>query len=126
MHISKIVDNCKSKKNNKTSYSLDEHGITYRNIRDGPNVFHKFMAHHTHTLQPYILYESHNVLGHNGSNRLFNFIRRHHYWKKLGQKCNKYVQSCPECQQDTFKKNPNILTYIYQYQNFPCHLLVWA
>ena len=27
-------------KNNEISYYLDEHGITYRKIRDGPNIFY--------------------------------------------------------------------------------------
>ena len=57
-----------------------------------------------HTLQPYILYESLNVLGHNGPIRLYNFIKRCCYWKKLCQHCNKYVRSCSECQQVTLKE----------------------
>ena len=56
------------------------------------------------TLQPYILYESHNALGHNGSTRMFNFIKKHHYWKKLWQHCNKYVRSSLECQKVTLKE----------------------
>ena len=78
-----------SKKNDKAPYYQDEHDITYRKIRDGPNIFHAIMA--PNTLQPHIAYESHNVLGENGSTRLHNFIRRHYYWKKLHQHCNKYV-----------------------------------
>ena len=31
LHISKIADKCKSKKNDKTAYYLDTHGITYGN-----------------------------------------------------------------------------------------------
>ena len=39
MFISKIIDKGKSKKNDKTTYYLDEHDITYRKTRDGPNIF---------------------------------------------------------------------------------------
>ena len=56
------------------------------------------------TLQPYELYEIHNALGHNGSTRLYSFIKRYYYWEKLCWHCNKYVRSCPECQQVILKE----------------------
>ena len=74
----------------------------YRKIRDQSNIFHANMV--PYALQPYILYESHNALGHNGSTRLYHFIRMHYYWKALHQHCNKYLCSCPECQQVTLKE----------------------
>ena len=80
MNISKIFDKCKSMKNDKPPYYLEEYGITYRKNRDWPNIFHTFMV--PNTLQPFILYKSNNALGHNGSSRLYSFIRRHYYWKK--------------------------------------------
>ena len=58
------------------TYYLDKHGITYGKSRDGPNIFHAIMV--PNTLQPYILYESDNALGHNGSTRLYHFIRKHY------------------------------------------------
>ena len=72
MHISKVIYKCKSKKNDKTLYYLDQHGTTYRKSRDGPTIFHATMV--LVALQPYISYESHNAIGHrlcnviNGSN----------------------------------------------------------
>ena len=54
-----------------------EHVITYKKIRDGPKTFQPIMV--PNTLQPYILYECHNALGHNGSTRLYHSIRRHYY-----------------------------------------------
>ena len=84
---------CKSTKNEKMPYYLDEYGIIHRDIRDKPNIFQGIMV--PNALQPYILYESHKALGHNGSTRLCSFIRRHYYWKKLLQFCNKYVFPCP-------------------------------
>ena len=76
-------------KNYKIPYHLDKHGIIYRKIRDGPNIFHISMV--PNAFQPYNLYESHNAVGHNDSTRLYHFIRRHYYWKELHQHCNKYV-----------------------------------
>ena len=60
----KLIAKWKFTKNNETPYYLDKHGITYRKIRDGPNIFHVVMG--LNALQPYILYESQNALGHNG------------------------------------------------------------
>ena len=79
-YITKLNAKYKSAKNNETPYYLDEHGITYRKIRDRPNIFHAIMV--PIALQPYILYECHNALGHNGSTRMYHFIRRYYYWKK--------------------------------------------
>ena len=101
-HISEIIDKCKSKKCEKTLYYLDEHSITYRKIKLDKIFFHMIMV--LQTLQPFILYESHSKLGHNGSTRLYNFIKRHYYWRKLHQQCNKYIRSCPECPQVTLKE----------------------
>ena len=81
---------------------FNKHGIMYRQIEDRPHIFHAIMV--PQTLQPYILYESHNALGNNGSTRLYNAIKTHCYWKKLWQHCNKYVRSCPECQQVMVKE----------------------
>ena len=76
--------------------------VWLRKIRDWPNIYQAIMV--PNALQPYILYESHNALGHNGSTRMYHFIRRHYYWKKLNQHCNKSVYSCPECQLVTSKE----------------------
>ena len=63
-------------KNDKIPYHLEKHGITYRKIRERPNIFHAIMV--TNALQPYILFESHNALVYNASIKLYNFIRSHH------------------------------------------------
>ena len=99
-HITKIIDKCKSK-NDKTPYYWDEHCIREMLGMD-QILFHAIIV--PYTLQPYILYESHNALEHNGSSRLYHFIKRQHYWKKLCQHFNKYVCSCPEFQQITLKE----------------------
>ena len=78
----------------------------YREIRDRPNIFHAIMV--PNALQPNILYEGHNTLGHSGSTRLYHFIRRHYYLKKLNQHCNKYMPLCTECLQVTQKEPPYI------------------
>ena len=74
MHISKIINKSKSKYHDKTPYYFDEHGIAYRKFKDGSNIFHTVMV--PQSLETIILYESYNALGHNGSTRLYNFIKR--------------------------------------------------
>ena len=49
-------------------------------------------------------YECFNRLGHNGSTRLYHFISKKLLLEKLHQNCNKYVNSCTECQQVTLKE----------------------
>ena len=64
------------------------------------------------TLQLYILYESHNALGYNGSTRLYNLIRRHYCWREWHQHSNKYVQSCRVGQQVTLKEPQYINSHL--------------
>ena len=66
------------------------------------NIFHAMMV--PQNLHSYILYKSHNSIGHNISTKLYNFIKRFYYCKILYQVCNDYVISCTECQQATLKK----------------------
>ena len=54
-----IYYNKKSKKWDKTLYFSDELGIVYQKIKDRSNIFHTIMT--PQTLQPCILYESHNA-----------------------------------------------------------------
>ena len=70
------------------------------------------------TLQPYILYESHNALQNNGSTWFVDFIKRHYYWRKLYQHCNYYIRSCPECQQVT-QKEPHYVDLHLSIPQFP-------
>ena len=43
-------------------------------------------------------------IGYNGSTWLYNFIKRHYFWRKLHHHHSKYVRSCPECQQVALKE----------------------
>ena len=102
MHLAKIIAKCNCQHHcDKIAYYLDEHGIVYKKFLDRSNIFHTIIV--LQKLQPYILYKSHNTLGHNGSTRLYNSIKRFYYSKKLYQNCDKYVRSSTECQQATLK-----------------------
>ena len=105
-HINYITTKFQSRKWDKTLYFLDEHGIIYRKIKDESNIFHSIMV--PQTLEPYILYMSYNALGHNCPTCLHSIIKRHYYWRKLCQHCNRYVRSCPNFQQLTLKEPHNV------------------
>ena len=100
IYLSKIIAKCKSQHHHdKTPHHLDEHGVMYRGAWEESNVSHAIMV--PCKMQPYILYESHNALGHISFTWLYKFIKRFYYWKKLCQDCNKYIRSCTDCQQVT-------------------------
>ena len=121
-HISEIVTKWKSKKCDKTLYYLDKHGIWYRKIMDGPNIFHAAMV--PQTLQPYILHESHNALGHNGLIGLANLskhiIIEGNYVNIVINRWG-HVLSINR----SHSKNLMMLTYTFQYCNFPCPSFDW-
>ena len=104
-HIAEIAIKCKPYQLDKTLYFMDLHGIVCKKKKMDKK---PFIAILVQTLQCYILYENHNALRHNGSTHLYNFIKRHYYWKRLHQHFNKYVRSCPECQQVNLKECPYI------------------
>ena len=52
---------------------LGEHDFAYRKIKDWSNIFPTVMV--AQTVQPYIQYESHSALGHNGSKRLYILLK---------------------------------------------------
>ena len=66
-YIAEIATKCKSKSGIKYSIIWMNTGL-YRKIKGGLNIFHAITF--PHMLKSYILYDSHNALGHNGSTRL--------------------------------------------------------
>ena len=111
MHLSKIIAKCTSHSHyDKIPYHLGKNGLMYRKVRDRSNIFHTIMV--PQKLEPYILYECHNALGHKISTRLYTFIKRFYYWKKLCQDCSKYMRSCAECQQATLKESQYVNLHI--------------
>ena len=44
---------------------------------------------------------THDLLGHNGTMRLYNYIR--HFWQELKLDCANHVHKCKDCQQVSLK-----------------------
>ena len=88
IHLSKNIVKCKSQHHHdKILNHLDEHGVVYRKVWEGSNIFHAIMI--PQKLQTYILYESHNALGHNGSTRLYKYNKD----SIIGRNCIKIASS---------------------------------
>ena len=58
------------------------------------------------TIQKCALYESQNSLGHCGTTRLYQFLKKQYYWKGLWESVQKFVRYCPQCQ-TTNLQTPN-------------------
>ena len=122
-HIGDIATKFKSKMWDETLYFLDEHGIVYRKIKDGSNIFHAIMV--PQTLRPYILCESHNALEHNNPTRLYNLIKRHYYWRKLHNSVIS-MKGCDLNANRSHSKSFIMLIYTSLYHNILCPSLVWV
>ena len=55
------------------------------------------------TLWQLVLTMTHDLLGHNGSTRLYNYIRWFYFWQELKQESANHVCKCKDCQQVTLK-----------------------
>ena len=80
------------------------------------------------TIQNYLLYESHNGLDHNGTTRLYQFLKRQYYWKGLKESAQKFVRNCPQCETNfantklcaTLSRNtPNPNRFYFSRLNWP-------
>ena len=45
----------------------------------------------------------HDLLGHNGTTRLYNYIKQFYFWQELKQDCENHVYKCKDCQQVSLK-----------------------
>ena len=50
-------------------------------------------------LVPIVLHQGHDLLGHNGTPRTYQFLRQQFWWKGLRVDVDKYVKTCLKCQQ---------------------------
>ena len=50
------------------------------------------------TTLKYVLYGSHNSLCHNGTTRLYKFLKRQYYWKTLKDSVKNFVRHYLQCQ----------------------------
>jgi transposase InsO family protein len=58
-------------------------------------------------LIPRVLVLAHDLLGHNGSRRTYDAVRRLYYWQNMKLQIRRHVRGCATCQ----KHNPNPVSY---------------
>ena len=54
-------------------------------------------------LQQLVLTMTHDLLGHSGTMRLYNYIRQLYFWHELKQDCANHVHKYNDCQQVSLK-----------------------
>ena len=55
------------------------------------------------TIQKYVLYESHNSLGYNGTTSLYQFLKKKYYWKHLKETVQNLADIVYNVKQLTYK-----------------------
>ena len=59
-------------------FTSDAKGMPFKSLKDDVKIFDTLVI--DNTLQTYILYESHSILGYNGCTRSYKFLKRHYNW----------------------------------------------
>ena len=86
----KLIEKIKQRnEGSKEDSSLDPHSAIYKKIKDHRKEFGVLIV--PNTFQKYILCESHNSPGHNGTTRVYQFLKRQYYWKGLKESVQKIV-----------------------------------
>ena len=91
------------------NYFLDDDGVLCQSVREGVLICKAMVG--PKMLWQFVLTTMHDLLGHNGTMRLYNYIRQFYFWQELKQDCTNHVHKCKDCQQVSLK------TQDYVYSN---------
>ena len=80
---------------------LDDDSVLYWSVREGVHICKAMVV--PKTLQQLVLTMMHDILGHNGTMRLYNYIRQLYFWQELKQDCVNHLHKCKYCQQISLK-----------------------
>ena len=83
------------------TYFLNSKGVLYYSVREGVQICKAMVV--LKVLQQLVLTTTHDLLGHNGNTRLYNYIRLFYFWQVLKQDCANHVHKCKDCQQVSLK-----------------------
>ena len=112
-HYVKLIENMKLKnKGGQEHYNLDLFGTLHKKIRDHGKEIRVLIV--PNAIQKYMLYESQNSLGHNGTTRFYQFLKRQCNQKCLKESVQKFVRDCLKCQ-----KNLQTLNYVLLHLDIP-------
>ena len=82
-------------------YFLDSEGILTKTVIDNDHTFEVTVV--PRALTGFILHQSHDALGHNGTQRLYHYLKRLYYWKGLRPDVDKHVKHCLQCRQQNLR-----------------------
>ena len=69
----------------KVYFNLDPKGVLCKKVQDNGKEFKVLIV--PKALQKYVLYESHNSLGHNFTTQLYQFLKSQYYVKASKRQC---------------------------------------
>ena len=102
LHCDKLIENMNfENKWCKGDYSLDPHGTLYKKVKYNGKEFRVLIV--PKNIQKYVLYETHNSLGHNGTTGLYQLVKRLYYWKGLKESVQRFVRHNPNTKQQIYK-----------------------
>ena len=83
------------------TYFLNDEGGIYQSVRKGVQTYEAMVV--PSMLWQLVLTMTHDLLGHNVTTRLYNYIRCFYFWQELKQDCANHVCKCKDCQQVSLK-----------------------
>ena len=76
------------------TYFLDDDVVLCWSVREGVHICKAMVV--LKMLQQLVLTMMHDLLGHNGTTRLYNYIRQFHFWQELKQDCANHIHKCKD------------------------------
>ena len=98
-HISQLLSSGKMAPQNP--YYLDENGILTKLLVDNNETFEVTVL--PRVLIGYVLHQAHDAMGHNGTLRSYQYVKRLFYWKGLCTDVDKHVKHCLQCRKQNLR-----------------------
>ena len=83
------------------TYFLNIKGVLYQSVREWVQMYEAVVV--LSMLRQLVLNMTHDLLGHNGTTILYNYIRQFYFWQELKQDCTNHLCKCKDCQQVSLK-----------------------
>ena len=95
----KLLSEIQNRKRKSRDCYFMSRGLLHKYVTDYKQRFEALVV--PLTLSKLILKLAHDELGHNGTARTYAMVKRMFYWKGLKKDVERYIKSCPTCQEYT-------------------------
>ena len=95
----KLLSEIQNRKRKSRDCYFMSRGLLHKYVTDYKQRFEALVV--PITLSKLILKLAHDELGHNGTARTYAMVKRMFYWKGLKKDVERYIKSCPTCQEYT-------------------------